>query len=112
VIVHRGDVWRATIPGVVGRKYILVVSAEALNRALSYIIGARITSVERERSLPTWVAIPPGEVIALPALSFVICHDLFLLDKDPAVLAEQVGRLPAARLLEVEAALRNALDLG
>lgn len=104
----RGSVWYAAIPGV-GDKPVVVVSAEAINRSLANVTVARITSVDRERSLPTFVALEPDDVAGLPARSFVICHDLFTLPKE--LLGRRVGVLAAHRMLAVEAALRRALDL-
>jgi mRNA interferase MazF len=105
---HRGAIWYAEIPHV-GDKPVAIVSADFINLALRNVTVARITSVERDRALPTFVAVEPGEVAGLPARSFVVCHDLFTLPK--SVFRRHVGTLPARRLLEVEVALRRALDL-
>lgn len=68
---------------------------------------ARITAVERERAIPSFVALEAGEV--LPDRSFVICHNLFTLPS--CELREPIGILGPDRMLEVEEALRQALDL-
>lgn len=104
--VSRGEVWWAAIPDL-GNRPVLIVSAQALNRALSEVTVARITAVERERALPSFVALEAGEV--LPERSFVICHNLFTLPTSE--LRDQLGMLSADRMLEVEDALRQALDL-
>jgi mRNA-degrading endonuclease toxin of MazEF toxin-antitoxin module len=106
VTANRGEVWWAAIPGL-GNRPVLVVSAQALNRALTEITVARITSVERERAIPSFVALEAGEV--LPERSFVICHNLFTLPTSE--LRDHAGTLTADRMLEVEDALRQALDL-
>ena len=103
----RGAVWFAAIPGV-GDKPVVIVSWDVLNRALESVIVARITSVERDRGLPTFVSLDPDDVDGLPLGSFVICHDLFAL---PKPLRRFVGFVPTTRLLEIETALRRALDL-
>lgn len=104
----RGTVWFADIPGV-GEKPVVIVSAEPINRALDNVITARIMSVDRERSLPTHVAIEPGELEELPKRSFAICHDLFTLPK--LRFRRRLGSLAPPRVIQLEAALRRALDL-
>ena len=71
---------------------------------------ARVTSVDRDRSLPSYVALEPDEVDGLPERSFVICHNLHTLPK--AALRAPAGRLRPGRMLQVEDALRYVLDLG
>lgn len=92
----------------VGRKPVLVVSARVVTVALRPIV-ARITSIARARSIPTAVELDDGEVTGLTSRSWVICHDLATLVADAP--PEAIGRLSPARMLEVEAALRAALDL-
>lgn len=104
----RGAVWWARIPEV-GDKPVVVVSGRAVNEGLSNVIVARITAVGRDRSLPTFVGLEASEIGGLPERSFVICHDLFTLPKDN--LLEHAGTLGAHRLLDIEDALRRALDL-
>jgi mRNA-degrading endonuclease toxin of MazEF toxin-antitoxin module len=110
VIPQRGEIYRAEIPGV-GRKSVLVVSGQRLNWSLSYVTCARITAVDRERGLPTWVEVPAGAVPALAALSYVLAHDLYVLDKREDVLGEVCGVLPAPLMLRVDQALKVAFDL-
>jgi mRNA interferase MazF len=106
VTANRGEVWWAAIPGL-GSRPVLVVSAQALNRVLTEVTVARITSVDRERAIPSFVTLEAGEV--LPERSFVICHNLFSLPTSE--LRDHTGTLTADRMLEVEDALRQALDL-
>jgi mRNA-degrading endonuclease toxin of MazEF toxin-antitoxin module len=106
VSASRGAVWWAAIP-TLGNRPVLIVSAQALNRALSEVTVARITAVERERAIATFVALEAGEVMA--ERSFVICHNLFTIPVSE--LREQIATLSASRMLEVEDALRQALDL-
>lgn len=102
----RGAVWWAAIP-TLGNRPVVIVSAQALNRALSEVTVARITAVERERGIPTFVALQAGEV--LPDRSFVICHNLFTIPTSE--LRDRIGELSPSRMVEVEDALRAALDL-
>jgi mRNA-degrading endonuclease toxin of MazEF toxin-antitoxin module len=107
---QRGEIYLADIPGV-GRKHVLVVSAQRLNWSLQTITCARITAVDRERSMPTWVELPIGSVAALPARSYVLAHDLYVLAKRRDVLGESRGMLPASLARRVDDALKLAFDL-
>lgn len=103
----RGDVGWATLPGT-GRKPVVVVSARVVTVALRPVV-ARITSVQRDRALPTAVALEDGEVAGLPARSWIVCHDLATLVTDEPI--EPIGRLSPARMVDVEEALRVVLGL-
>lgn len=106
-MLERGDVCWADLPAV-GSKPVLVVSGRVVTLALRPIV-VRITSLDRERRIPTAVALSDGEVPGLPRRSWVICHDLFtLLD---AGGLEPIGRLSPRRMVAVEDALRFALGL-
>lgn len=100
--------WLIDLPAV-GEKRALVVSPDFLNRALSNVIVARVTAVDRERGLPTFVRLDDDDVPELPVPSFVVAHDLFTLPK--GAFRRRLGEIPAQRLLAVEDALRVALDL-
>lgn len=104
----RGQVWFVRVPDV-RDKPALVVSWQPVQDALGAAIVARITSVEKARSLPTTVRLEAGDG-GLDRPGYVLCHDLFTLDA--AVFRRHAGDLPAARMLAVESALRRALDLG
>ena len=107
--VHRGQVWWTEIPRV-GERPTLVVSADTLNRSLSEVTLARVTALERDRGLPTFVALDPNDVPELPERSYVLCHNVYTLPKEQ--LRRHAGALSPSRLVEVEDALRFALDLG
>lgn len=102
MIVDAGEVWWFRLPRI-GPKPGVVCSRRAVNLRVMPIV-ARITTVARERRVPTEVAIAPGEVEGLHEPSFALTHDLFL--AGPAAPAvEQVGRLSTLRLVELRAAL-------
>lgn len=103
----RGAVWFVEIPSV-GDKPALIVSWQPIQDALQAAVVARITSVEKKRSLPTAVALRAGEG-GLEQAGYVLCHDLVTLDRD--LFRRHSGNLAPSRLLEVEDALRRALDL-
>lgn len=103
----RGTVWYAKLPRL-GDRPVLVVSADLTNLVLGSVIVAGITSVERERSLPTFVPVEEDD-LELPRRSFVVCHDLATLPK--RALRRKLGSLSSRRMQQVETALRRALDL-
>jgi mRNA-degrading endonuclease toxin of MazEF toxin-antitoxin module len=92
----------------VGRKPAVIVSSRVVTLKLNPIV-ARITSVVRERALPTAVLLRPGEVEALPNASFVLAHDLFTLTEGR--LVAHLGWLQSERMLEVDEAVLIALGL-
>lgn len=103
----RGAVWFVEIPEV-GDKPALIVSWQPIQEALRAAIVARITWVEKRRSLPSAVRLEGGEA-GLEQAGFVLCHDLFTIDRDR--FRRYSGTLTPKKLLEVEDALRRALDL-
>jgi mRNA interferase MazF len=107
VTARPGEVWWADLPPF-GRKPALIVSANLVARALGEVVVARVTAVERERTLPTHVPVESQET-GLAEHSFVLCHELHTLGRER--LKEQTGRLGRWRMAEVKQALRVALDL-
>jgi mRNA-degrading endonuclease toxin of MazEF toxin-antitoxin module len=107
VIAERGDVWWVDLPPF-GRRPAVIVSSKVMSRALGEVVAARVTAVERERSLFSHVQVEPDET-GLPERSFVLCHDLRTLEG--GALKQQTGRLGPWRMAEVKQALRLALDL-
>lgn len=105
---ERGAIWTARLPGV-GAKPVVIVSDRAVTLALRPIV-ARITSVERQRAVPTAVAIEPGEVDGLRERSYVLCHDLTTLNDGD--LVERLGAVPTRRLLDIENRLAFVLRIG
>ena len=104
---NRGAVWFVEIPDV-GDKPALIVSWQPIQEALDAAVVARITSVPKKRSLPTAVLLPAGEG-GLERQGHVLCHDLFTIDR--ALFRRYCGTLSPEKLLEVEEALKRALDL-
>jgi mRNA-degrading endonuclease toxin of MazEF toxin-antitoxin module len=102
----RGSVWFVELPGI-GDKPAVIVSWQPIQQALGAAIVARITSVEKRRALPTAVALDAGEA-GLDRGGYILCHDLITLDRE--IFRHFTGRLSAPRLLQVEDALRQALD--
>jgi mRNA-degrading endonuclease toxin of MazEF toxin-antitoxin module len=107
-VYERGAVWTARLPGI-GLKPVVIVSDRAVTLALHPIV-ARVTSVERERAVPTAVAIEPGEVEGLQERSYVLCHDLVTLNDGD--LVERLGVLSTQRLLDIESRLAFVFRIG
>jgi mRNA-degrading endonuclease toxin of MazEF toxin-antitoxin module len=107
VSFSRGAVWFVDIPGV-GDKPALIVSWQPIQEALKAAIVARITSGEKKRSLPTAVRLEAGDA-GLDEPGYVLCHDLFTIDRN--LFRRYSGTLTLRKVLEVEDALRRALDL-
>lgn len=95
---ERGDVWTVRVPKV-GAKPAVIVSHRTVSLALRPIV-ARITSVERPRTLPTAVTLAAGEVERLPKPSYVLCHDLITVAEGS--MSEHLGAVSRERLIEIE----------
>jgi len=105
--IVRGGLYFAALPGV-GDKRVLVVSWNAINDGLRSPIVCLVTSSRRERSLPTNVPLAAGEA-GTTTDSWILCHELATLDAED--IRREIGSLPPPLLVQVEAALRQALDL-
>jgi mRNA-degrading endonuclease toxin of MazEF toxin-antitoxin module len=108
VTLPRGSVWFVELPEI-GDKPAVVVSWEPIQDALDAAIVARITSVERQRSLPTAVRLEAGEG-GLEKAGYVLCHNLFTSRHE--TFRRRAGELSPERMAEVDVALRRSLDLG
>jgi mRNA-degrading endonuclease toxin of MazEF toxin-antitoxin module len=105
--ILRGGIYFAALPNV-GDKAVLVLSWDAINVGLRSPIVCQVTTRERERSLPTFVPLPAGAA-GIEADSYILCHELVTLDAED--FRREVGMVPPAILVQVEDALRRALDL-
>jgi mRNA interferase MazF len=105
--ILRGGIYLAALPGI-GDKTVLVLSWDAINAGLRAPIVCQVTTTERERNLPTFVRLPAGEA-GIEEDSYVLCHELVTLDAQD--FRRDVGMIPPAILVQVEAAVRRALDL-
>jgi mRNA-degrading endonuclease toxin of MazEF toxin-antitoxin module len=107
-VYRRGAVWAAEFSDI-GLKPAVIVSSSPVTLRLHPIV-ARVTSVDRERSLATVVTLDPGEVDGLPQASFVLGHDLYTLPTEG--LVTHMGWLQWERMLEVDSAVLTALGIG
>jgi len=120
-MINRGQVYLVNLNPVRGREQkgmrpVLVVSADAINRqplVVTVVAGTEATKVPRD--YPTNVRVPARES-GLPKDTVFLCFQLRALDptrfQDPRTgLVTPVGQLPAARMAEVDTALRAVLSL-
>jgi mRNA interferase MazF len=99
-----------------GRRPVLVVSCDAINRqplVVSVVVGTDAKNVARD--YPTNVRIPAAES-GLPTDTVFLCFQIRSLDPRRFVdartgAAAPAGALPPARMAEVEAALRLVLGI-
>jgi mRNA interferase MazF len=91
-----------------GDKRVLVVSWNAINHGLRSPIVCLITSNRHTRTLPTDVFIPAGEA-GMDEDSWILCHEIATLAAED--FRREISTVPSTLLVEVEAALRRALDL-
>jgi mRNA interferase MazF len=99
-----------------GRRPVLVVSADAINRqplVVTVVVGTDAKNVSRD--YPTNVRVPAKEA-GLPKDTIFLCFQIRSLDParfyDPKTRRPNLaGNLPPARMAEVERALRLVLNL-
>lgn len=103
-LIHRGEVWDATIAGV-GRHPVVIASRETAIPLLTSLVCALVTTTFHHHVAE--VAIGPEEGLARQ--SAVNCDNLFTLPK--SVLTRRRGQLGPARLVAFDRALAVALGL-
>jgi mRNA-degrading endonuclease toxin of MazEF toxin-antitoxin module len=96
-------------PGLDEPKTALVVSANLVNEFLRAVV-VQVTRTDRLREIPTVVRLRAGEG-GLRDNSYALCHEL-LTPPDGAIEREPLGGpLTGARMVDIDQALRFALDL-
>jgi mRNA interferase MazF len=114
VVVQRGEVWwaelgepRGSEPGY--RRPLLIIQADAFNRSrIETVIGVALTTNLRLVEAPGNVLLPK-RASGLSRDSIANVSQVVTVDRD--VLAERVGKLPAALMTSIENGLRLVLDL-
>jgi mRNA interferase MazF len=99
--VHRGDVWRAEVPGDKLRP-VLVLTRERFVPRLDLLLVAPVTTLVRD--IPTEVVL--GEAEGLARICAANFDNVFTLSK--AHFRQRIGRLDEAKLEEVCRAYRFA----
>jgi mRNA interferase MazF len=113
-MVKRGQIHYASLdpvrgPEQAGRRPVLVVSSDALNRlplVVTVVAGTDAANISRD--YPVNVRVAAAES-GLPRDTVFLCFQVRSLN--PSQLVTEAGALPAARMAEVDAALRRALEL-
>jgi mRNA interferase MazF len=117
--LRRGDVHLVSLDPVRGREQggrrpVLVVSSDAINRTplvVTVVVGTDGRNVSRDYS--TNVRVPAG-VAGLPLETVFLCFQVRSLDAsrfEEGGVCAPVGRLPPSGMRQVDAALRRALAL-
>jgi mRNA interferase MazF len=112
--VQRGEVWWASLPEPAGsgpgyRRPVVIVQADGFNHSrIRTVIAAAVTSNVRLADAPGNVLLPRrGGGARLDRDSVVNVSQLVTLDR--AFLTERIGRLPPAKLRELDEGLRLVL---
>jgi mRNA interferase MazF len=111
--VKRGEVWRADLSPTRGTEQagvrpVLIVQTDRANPHSPHTIIVPFTSQIRQRLLPSHVLVPAGEG-GLTQDSVALCEQVRVLDNSR--LLDKRGDLSAARMQEVDEALRAILAL-
>jgi mRNA interferase MazF len=113
VAVSRGEVWRADHSPTRGTEQsgvrpILIVQPDRANPHSPHTIVVPFTTKIRQKLLPSHVLVPAGEG-GLTQDSIALCEQIRVIDNGR--LLARLGGLDAARMSEVDDALRAILEL-
>ncbi len=103
--MRRGEVWWADLPPPVGRRPVVLLSRDAAYRVRTAVTVAPVTRTLRD--IPTEV--PLDQKDDLPARCVVNLDDIATIPK--ALLTQRIAVLSSEKMMDVEAAIRFALDL-
>ena len=112
--VRRGELWWGSprVPGVASkRRPFLIVSDDVFNTNPAYrkILVVHLTTARRAGGPYRWEVVLPRDVGGLPLGSVIKCNEVYTLFKEQ--LVEQIGRIPAKHVSDVDHALRVALGM-
>jgi mRNA interferase MazF len=113
VAVTRGEVWQADLSPTrgteqAGRRPVLIVQTDRANAHSPHTIIVPFTTRIRQKLLPSHVLVPAGEG-GLTQDSVMLGEQIRVIDNGR--LVKHLGTLPAARMQEVDDALRTILEL-
>ncbi len=111
--MRRGEVWMVDFgppsgPEQAGVRPGVVLQHDALTPAVSTVIVVPMTTNLARLKLPSVVRVPAGEG-GLPKESAALCHQVQVRGK--ARLLSRLGELPAARLVQIEKCLLDAMGI-
>lgn len=103
--MRRGEVWWAQLPKPIGRRPVVLLSRDAAYRVRTAVTIAPVTRTIR--NIPTEVPLDRSDGLA--TRSVVNVDDLATIPK--GLLKERISILSPARMQQLAAAIRFALDL-
>jgi mRNA-degrading endonuclease toxin of MazEF toxin-antitoxin module len=103
--MKRGEVWWAHLHGPAGRRPVLLLSRDSMPQGRGEITVAYCTTTIRRR--PVEVLLTPRE--GMPSVGVVNLDSINTVEK--SCLMYRICTLSAAKMLEVKAAIIEALDL-
>lgn len=114
-MISRGDIYFVDLDPTkgreqAGRRPVLVVSCDAINRqplVVTVVVGTNATNISRD--YPTNIRIPASES-GLSKDTVFLCFQVRSLDPS-RFTSPRAGRLTPSRMAEVNGALRMSLDL-
>ena len=111
--MKRGEVWQADLLPTRGTEQagvrpVLIVQTDRANPHSPHTIIVPFATRIRKKQLPSHVLVPAGEG-GLTQDSVALCEQIRVIDTGR--LIKRLGDLDAARMREVDAALRAILDL-
>lgn len=120
-MIRRGDVYLAELGPVVGREQsgrrpIVIVSADEVNRSPLVVVAVPGTGAERvQRDYRTNVRVPAAET-GLPKDTVFLCFHVRAVDPERFTdkstgRLRLIGKVPEIRMKQIDAALERVLDL-
>jgi mRNA interferase MazF len=104
--LKRGEVWWAELPAPAGRRPVVLLSRDSAYAVRTAVTVAPVTRTIRE--IPVEVSL--GREDGLPTRCVANLDDVTTIPT--ALLQQRLAVLSSARMADVEAAIRFALDLG
>jgi mRNA-degrading endonuclease toxin of MazEF toxin-antitoxin module len=92
-----------------GKRFLVVVQTDALNRIDGYHLVMVVPTTTKGRPSPSYAKIEPSEANGLTQTSFAICNQVQTFDK--ARLLQRVGKISKADLYLVKEALKVAFAI-
>jgi mRNA interferase MazF len=112
-MVSRGELWLAKWPNDPSKKErpLLVVSNNHRNQAsaLLDIVIVKITSFEKSNGTPKLTNPSEDVIITLKKKSIIRCASVFTIEK--TTLTRKLGQIDITQMAQVDACLKNVLDL-
>jgi mRNA interferase MazF len=103
--LHRGSVWVATLPSPWKRRPVVVITRDAAIPKLTNVTVVTVTT----RLLGIRTEVPLGPEHGLDQKCVAVCDNILTLPVDQ--LVRPLGELGTAKIRELNAAIRVALDL-